>query len=200
VFGCLEEDLCEIKDKTIWLPGCNSVVLRGEAECDGLNLHTTHFLQTYRVNTAKAIFQYNGSTSGVVNTYGKGKAYLLGTFFLQNSGNDAFLEKILRIEGIDETNEKKVSDGIQFDGNCELMIQYLESECGEVVFAYNKGKQNARFSTEVTDRLTYRGGYGGTIVVGQKIVTVELLSQASGILVFERNDNFGKLDVESESI
>jgi hypothetical protein len=78
-------------------------------------------VQGFELNGAEEILSYNnGMTAGAVNSYGKGKAVILGTYIGHNGNayrNDAshnFVRKLLSLAGV----EYRESDGVNIRERC----------------------------------------------------------------------------------
>jgi len=93
VFGVKEESvvMCREWEKLRWSPNPRypkdilpSAVLEGIGPLKGISIKCSLWLQTYELESGAPILSWKRKISGVVNKFGKGEAYLIGTFFGHN--------------------------------------------------------------------------------------------------------------------
>jgi len=160
VFGCKEDNVYSVSDE----------MLEGD---NGLHVKTTHSVQTYRDVQGEVILRWNGLPAGVVNHFGKGKAYIIGTFFSPKVHNRELIQYLLHREGIVLAPADSV------------MVRRLESEHGQVVILYNRGNQTVREDLGLSE-YSLIDSYGGRVTIREDCLRVELEPQRVACLILGR--------------
>ncbi|NLE68194.1 MAG: hypothetical protein GX608_12315 [Lentisphaerae bacterium] len=143
--------------------------LKGVGEFKGIALPASFYVETFKVTTGAPIFMHGGMAAGVRNAYGRGTAYVLGTFpsvAMMHSAKDAGLERALEII-IKRAKIRRARLG-------KLLLRRLVSDAGQVWFAINpSGKP-------VTQKLALpRGAEAWNLLGGMKVpdrITVDAFS------------------------
>jgi len=170
VFGCREKDILEvdfIKEDT---GTKEELMLSGEGVLSGTEIQTNHFIQLYTLTGGDEIATWNTDTAGVRNSYGKGRSYVIGTFFGQSATNFDMIKKILAAEGI-KSFEKD-----------HPLISRLSSDKGEAMFFYNKKDTETAFEFNIKVGLDYVGHYGGALTENG----IRIPAKSSACVVWER--------------
>jgi beta-galactosidase len=83
-----------------------STRFEGEGAFKGHSVLASLYVETFKCRTARPILTCEGKVSGAVNNYGKGKAYLIGTFIghayaaFKDEPTKNLLLSLLRLEGV----------------------------------------------------------------------------------------------------
>jgi beta-galactosidase GanA len=78
---CTEQDGTKYNDRSSWYKSHISPTwLKGVGPFLGLQVPASFYLETFRLTGAEPLFTYNEETAGTVNSFGHGKAYLIGTY------------------------------------------------------------------------------------------------------------------------
>jgi len=87
---------------------------------DGHSLRTNLYIQCFDLDGAEEILNYDGMTSGAINSYGKGKAIIIGSYIghngstYRNDNSNNFVKKLLSLAGVDCKN----NDGVNIRERC----------------------------------------------------------------------------------
>lgn len=172
VFGCIEQDYYDMDDP--FLKGTDEVVkiLNGVGEFDGLGIKLHLLTQTYHLCGGKGIFSLNGSTAGVMNAYGNGRTYLIGTMFMYNESNSVILDRLL------------VHMGIDLPSNKTIMEMSLNSEHGKVIFYYNREKEAVSIEIGEKEDRIIKDFYGCVVKTEKHKQKVCLNGNSSCCIIF----------------
>ncbi len=101
--------VCEPNNGHRWSPWARtwgefleSASLKGVNDMDGFSTLANVYLQTYKCTGSKPTLTYKDQVAGTVNKYGKGKAWLLGTFVghngtaYRNKATHQFVKKLMK--------------------------------------------------------------------------------------------------------
>jgi len=106
--------------------------LKGIGAFKGISLPASFYVESFQMTTGKPFFMHDGKTAGVVNTYGKGTTYLLGTFPSVAMMHKAVDQGLARTLDVIFKRSK-----ITRNRKGKLIIRRLVSPKGQVWFAIN---------------------------------------------------------------
>lgn len=124
VFGVEEVNLGYIREpgnghrwtetERSWGGMLDAAMLEGTGDFKGQRMRANVYLENLRATVGKPILKYNDITVGAVNSYGKGTAWILGTFAghngtaYQDEETRAFIRKMLQRCGVFPPHEGKL--------------------------------------------------------------------------------------------
>ena len=88
---------------------------KGTGSFEGHTLRSNLYVQCFELDGADEILTYNGMTSGAINSYGKGKAVIIGSYIghnataYRNDGSNNFVKKLLEIADVECADNNGVS-------------------------------------------------------------------------------------------
>ena len=141
---------------------------------EGYRLRANIYVQCFELNGAKEILAYNGMTAGTINSYGKGKAVIIGTYIgyngnaCRNDWSNNFVKKLLSLAGVEYSD----NDGVN------IRERYANGKKAYIVF--NTTNETKKVSLPNDGK--YLDGYGGRISDGS--VEVESLDMAVVVYYF----------------
>lgn len=192
LFGCREKtiQMCIEQDREIYNEGKTRINwhksfigplhLRGVNDFKGIKLPASFYLETFDLTAGTPVFMNEDQIAGVVNTYGEGKTYLLGTFpsvAMMHTTDDNGLEKTLAL----------IFKRLKITGHrCgDLILRRLKSDAGEIWFLINPTEKSVSRNIDFP-----RSAFVSDLLDGAKIgkhVTVSGFSVKA--LVLDRKDN-----------
>ena len=144
-------------------------VLNGIGLLRGLSIKGCFWLQTYKVKSATPIFSWGNKVCGVVSKFGKGRAYLIGTFFGHNPmvyEEDSVRDFIAYILS---------HAGIRSDKIGRLIRRRLISNDGEIHFLINTSTEPVREKMKISNfRLVYDLITQHTLELHEGVVKIEV--------------------------
>jgi len=146
--------ISEPGDKDRWSPPAlgwgqyaEPAMLIGEGEFAGKSLRANVYLETYECESAKPILSIGQEAAGVVNTYGEGKAYLIGTIVGHNgtayrdSETRDFIQTLLEKCGVKNERQDKLLLRKRVAGNREALI-FINPTDGPIIAEIDVSKFN----------------------------------------------------------
>ena len=142
---------------------------------DGHKLRANIYIQCFELNGAEEILKYDGITAGAINSYGKGKAIIIGSYIghngitYRNENSNNFLKKLLSLAGIGYADH----NGVNIRERC--------ADGKKAYILFNTTNEIKKVSLPTDGE--YIDGYGGKI--SGDSVEIEPLDMA--VAVFEIN-------------
>ena len=133
LFGGSEKNIIETNDSSVKI---NKDLIQGQNIFGGFELDTYLYLQTFNNISSDVIFSWDNKPAGLLNYYGKGKAYLIGTFFTLSANGKDFIKKLLCIESMYQTQT--------------IITQILESD--EIIIEIYFNPNNMEEKIDISDR------------------------------------------------
>lgn len=100
--------------ESCWNGMLNAAMLEGVDDFKGLKIRANAYIESLKTTTGEPFLKYNSQTVGAINAYGKGKAWILGTFAghngtaYQDEETRIFIKKMLHQCGISPSHEGKL--------------------------------------------------------------------------------------------
>ncbi|MEA4889601.1 MAG: beta-galactosidase [Clostridiaceae bacterium] len=186
VFGGCEDDLFDLRheaeagqtgekkpvtEQSFDLEGCGVMA--------GLSVPGRHWLQTYRIQTGCPVFRWRGRAAGLVNHYGRGKAYLIGTFFSQSEPGLKIVERILQTEGLITAAAERE----------QVRLRRLTGPAGDVLILYNPGSAAACRSVPRRRSQMLSAVFQADISEKKGVWAVEVAAYSSACLIISQNES-----------
>jgi beta-galactosidase len=140
---------------------------KGTGNFEGYSLPANLYVQCFNLNGAEEILSFNGMTAGAVNSYGKGKAVIMGSYIGHNATaykNDAsnnFVKRLLSFAGIVCAD----NNGVNIRERC--------ADGKKAYIIFNTTDETRTVSLPVNNESEYIDSYGGKVSAGVNGIAVE---------------------------
>lgn len=162
--------------------------LQGIEDWKNCKIQIAGWIQHLEPTSAKAIFKSNDKIAGTVNSFGKGKAYVIGTFcgqslrYYEDEGTVAFLVRILSEAGVRKTIAVET----------DLIVRRLNARTtnqAEAFILTNVGNESNSVSIPMGMWTSAEDALSGEHIlpVGQK-VDIQISPEDSRIIIFSHGD------------
>jgi beta-galactosidase GanA len=145
---------------------------------EGHTLPANLYIQCFDINGANQILTYNNMAAGAVNSWGEGKAAIIGSYIghsaaaYKNDASDNFVKKLLSLAGIDAFE----NDGVN--------IRRRSADGKIAQFIFNKTDKTKKISFPSGGKSKYIDSYGGKITENGGILEIECEALDMAVVIF----------------
>jgi beta-galactosidase GanA len=156
-----------------------SAWLEGQGVLSGQKMLANYYLQTFELQGGTPVFKAGNEVAGVVNSYGKGKIWLFGTFF--GHGGTAYF-KDSNLEFV-----KKLMDeaGVSSQKIGEILVQKRIKGNKEAWILTNPTRSNVTERLDISRMKNVEVLFGDQIRIKKNIAEIQMKSLEIAVIVFE---------------